>query len=206
MILKAVRTPNMLIKLINHGNWFWLQPSMFPRGSTDFLKVKDGLGAGSARDRRSNWWLRCRSQRASSSHILLFPLAVLVSYSLNTHKQLLKIPKCGRKSTLWSSQKPPRLSLKYCSHLTTLSPQVFNPKTIYWAPRQRAIFLSQPLFPDPWNEVSGISSLFPLCLSPADLIFHRRFPEPITAASGGQAESANASSEGLGPGDKCRQH
>lgn len=83
---------------------------------------------------------------------------------------------------------------------------VFNPKTIYWAPRQRAIFLSWPLFPDPWNEVSGISSLFPLCLSPADLIFRRRFPEPITTASGGQAESANASSGGLGPGDKCPQH
>lgn len=69
MILKVVRTPNMLIKLINHGNWFWLQPSMIPRGSTDFLKVKDGLGAGTARDRRSNWWLRFRSQRASGSHI-----------------------------------------------------------------------------------------------------------------------------------------
>lgn len=134
------------------------------------------------------------------------PLAMLVSYSPNTHKQLLKIPKHGRKSTLWSLQNSPRLSLKYCSHLPTLSSQVFNPKTIYRAPRQRAIFLSWPLFPDPWNEVSGISSLFPLCLSPADLIFRRRFPEPITAASGGQAESANASSGGLGPGDKCPQH
>lgn len=50
-MLKAVETPSMLIKLINHCNLFQLQPSLIPTGSTGPLKMRDSLGIGTAKYR-----------------------------------------------------------------------------------------------------------------------------------------------------------
>ena len=48
-MLKAVETPNMLVKLINHWNIFQLWASLIPRGSIGFLKMRDSLRVGTAR-------------------------------------------------------------------------------------------------------------------------------------------------------------
>lgn len=48
-MLKAVKTPNTITKLINYWNIFQVQVSLIPRGSTGSLKMRDSLKVGTAR-------------------------------------------------------------------------------------------------------------------------------------------------------------
>lgn len=207
----------MSIKLIKHWNLFQLQSSLIPRGSTNSLKMRGSLGVGTDSYGRKQlvigphepWKAYGRGpspvRPSEPSHTTDSSLWICSFLRVWAPIAALKIYKCKKKSTLQSWQKPLCTSLKYYSYMATLSPQVFNPKTIYWTLPWRAIFLFQPISKSLEWDLRDTEPVF--SLSPTDLThLWRRFPEPISAKSGEQAESANASSRRTGPGDKCPQH